>query len=86
MEGIAVSRQIDLTQPLTDEDQKYLADRGRTVEQEQAHQDTARLAADRITGDADALPSRIEYARRTGVDAAAFGDPRLGQLRKARQL
>lgn len=71
-----MSRQIDLTQPLTDEDRKYLADRGRTVEQEQAHQDTAKLAADIVAGDAESLSTRVEYARRTGqADPRAVPTP-----------
>ena len=83
-----MSRQINVNDPesMSDEDRKYLADRGRTVEQEQARQQGAKLAADIVTNDAETLPARIEHARRTGVDAAAFGDPRLGQLRKARQF
>ena len=61
-----MSRMIDTTQPLTDEDEKYLRDRDRTVEQEREHQDFGRRVADTTAGDADSLAARIEYARRTG--------------------
>ena len=81
-----MSRQIDVSNPesLSDEDRQYLADRGRTVDEERQAQEERNRVAETIEYDADATGARLEYLRRNG--GSAIGDPNLGRLRKARQI
>ena len=82
-----MSRRIDVSDPtsLSAEDEQYLADRNRTVDEERENQEEL----DRIEGvvelDADQLPHRLAYMRRVG--GPVFGDPgAYGPIRKAGQL
>lgn len=71
-----MSRQIDTTQPLSSEDEQYLADRGRTPEQEADRQERADLIADDI---ADGLrPVQMGAAVYGGPAAFGYRIPRVG--------
>lgn len=81
-----MSRRVDVSDPenLSDEDRQYLAERGRTVEQERdAQQLIDRIEAGVEVGES-VVPARLEYIRRNG--GSAFGDPALGRVRSPRQF
>ena len=80
-----MSRRIDVSDPenMSDEDKQYLAERGRTVEQERASQQEADRIAGVVEHDEGQVPARVDYIRRNG--GPVFGDPALGRLRSLRR-
>ncbi|WP_103382516.1 hypothetical protein [Pseudonocardia dioxanivorans] len=59
-----MSRRIDFTKPVSDEDKAYLAERGRSVDQQKARQDWQDTVAKSVAGDEDLMIERSAYLAR----------------------
>lgn len=64
LEGPTMSRQIDLSKPLSDEDEQYLITRGRTLEQEVERQAHMARIADTVVHDEEAVSEQVAFLRR----------------------
>ena len=75
-----MSRRINLDEPLSDEDEQYLADRNRTVDEERENQESLDRIESVVELDEDGVAAKLEYARRNGIPITAPSGRQMGRF------